>query len=200
MAVLAKWENDNAIAALRAIRGAAVVRRKETRQLSGVLLTEGLAVATDSYCLITVPLDYHGPDLVIPDAIITRLEKIRLTRKTKPGSLTISEDENGITVEWWAVGSDPDVITAPKAIDPFPSWERVLPPPEERRINPSESARLEVELFTRISKVAAELDKPNEPDALLRLAHMPSPEKATVWVMETKAGEVTWVVMPVVKE
>jgi len=199
MAVLGKWENDEAIAALRAIRGAAVVRRREVRQLSGVLLTEGLAVATDVYCLITVPLDYHGPDVVIPDAILTRLEKIRLSKKTRPGSLTISDDEDGITVEWWAVGSDPDINTAPKPVDPFPSWERVVPPPEGLKINPEAPARLEVELFTRIGKVAAELDKPDEPDALLRLAHMPSPEKATVWVMETKAGEVTWVVMPVVK-
>jgi len=196
MAVLAKWENDAAAAALRAIRAAALIRRKDVAQLSGVLLTNGIAVASDGYCLITVPLDYQGPDVVIPDGIITQLGKIRLTKRTRPGSLLISdEDDQAIIVEWWAVGSTPEVITAPKT-GPFPAWQRLVPPPEDWQINSAAPALLDVELLSRLGKVAAELD---DEDALVQLRHMPSPEEGTLWSIHTRLGEIMWVQMPVVQ-
>jgi hypothetical protein len=198
MAVLAKWENDAAAAALRAIRAAALIRRKDVAQLSGVLLTNGIAVASDGYCLITVPLDYQGPDVVIPEGIITQLGKIKLTKRTRPGSLSVSlsDDDQEIVVEWWAVGSEPEVMTAPKALDPFPSWQRLVPPPAEWKISSTAPALLDVELLSRLGKVAAELD---DPDALIQLRHMPSPEEGTLWSIHTRLGEIMWVQMPVVR-
>jgi hypothetical protein len=200
MAVLAKWENDDAVAALRAIRAAALIRSKHVTQLSGVLLTNGVAVASDGYCLITVPLvDYHGgPDVMIPDGIITQLEKIKLTKKTRPGSFSILDDDQAIIVGWWAVGSTPNVITAPKTtIDQFPSWQRLVPPPEDWKITSTAPALLSAELLSRVGKVAAELD---DPEALVQLRHMPSPEQGTLWSLHTRLGEVMWVQMPVVKQ
>jgi len=198
---LAKWENDDAVRALRAIRAAAVVRDKDglNRAIRGVLLTEGFAVATDMYCLINVPLQYEGSDFVLPELIVDRLSKIRLSARMSFCTLLISESDGMIHVKWSAEksGDVMEVMSATEEHEPYPSWRNIMVSPDDYKIDASQSAWFAVDLFSRVYKVASEL---GDRDALIRLEHMIGLDKKTVWTIRSpKFGDVMWMQMPVKK-
>jgi len=199
MTELVKWENDDAVRALRAIRAAAVVRDKDglNRAIRGVLLTEGFAVATDMYCLINVPLQYEVSDVVLPESVVERLSKIRLRVYMPRCTLSISEQDDSINVEWSAEGAT-EAMSARKEVEVYPDWRHVMVSPDDYKIDASQSAWFAVDLFSRVYKVASEL---GDRDALIRLEHMVGLDKKTVWTIRSpKFGDVMWMQMPVVRK
>jgi len=200
MSVLAKWEGQDAVTALRAIRAAAVVRSKNVarKELRGVLLTDGVVVASDWYCLIVVPLSYQGPDIFLPSTVLDRLEKIKLTPRVGTCTLEISDSEKTINVRW-SDGTTTEVSNAEMEENSFYDWKAVTISPDQYQISSSESVLLSINLFTRIAKVASELGDRN---ATIELRHVTSSKHATVWSIKTagyKDGfrDVMWIQMPV---
>jgi hypothetical protein len=195
MSVLANWEGVEAVGALRAIRAASVVRQKGEAQdaLAGVLLTDGLAVATDSYCLITVPLAYEGPDFVMPSSVLDRLEKIKITAHIYPCRLEISESEQMINVQWFS-GTMTEVFNAEKIVRSFPNWRSLTISPEDYEISSPKPVLLKIALLNRVAKVASEL---GDRDAEIELQHVVDSYKVTVWSIKTGGyGDVMWMQMP----
>jgi len=200
MSVLAKWEGQDAVTALRAIRAAAVVRSKNVarKELRGVLLTDGVVVASDWYCLIVVPLSYQGPDIFLPSTVLDRLEKIKVTPHVGTCSLEISDSEKRINVRW-SDNTTTEVSNAEMEENSFLDWKAVTIPPDQYQISSSESVLLSINLLTRIAKVASELGDSN---ATIELRHVINSKDATVWSIKTagyKDGfrDVMWIQMPV---
>jgi len=199
MTVFAKWEGQEAVSALRAIRAAAVVRggKDETRTvLRGVILTDGMAVATDSYCLIAVPLQYQDQDIVLPSSVVDGLEKIKITPRMGLCSLEISDTEKTINVQW-TNGTSAEVFNGHKDEVSFPDWRSLTISPDQYSISSSEPVALSIKLLSRVAKVGSEL---GDRDARITLQHVPNSKSVTVWSI--KAGEfsdVMWMQMPMRK-
>lgn len=198
MPVISEWKNEKAITAIRAIRAAAVNRKKGDyyrKSLCGVYLTDGIALASDAYTMVTIPIPYKGQDLVLPSKIVERIVSINLSDIKFVSSFTISKDKQFIYVDW-IIGTTKYSSVEVQETEPFPNWKFVLPADDQYKIS-SPSPELNIDLFFRIAKIVRELGDVKK--STVKLVHMPSPEEATVWSINVPSfGSCTWVQMPVV--
>ena len=117
-----RWEGVAACNALRAIQAAAVCRSRDRLRpvLGGVLLTQDHAVATDSYALAIVTLDYQERDLVLPADVVDELVKMKAPKPYESFSLSIEEHTLTVTVDILRAGKQMTVEGGLEGA--YPNW------------------------------------------------------------------------------
>lgn len=91
------------------------ISKEEARYyLRGVLIADGMAVATDGHRLACMPVQYDGPAGIIPAAAVPSILKVG-------GRLFVSE-------RTWRAETDGAAMAGVLVDGTYPDWKRVLPP------------------------------------------------------------------------
>ena len=127
---IAHWEGEAALRALRSIQAASVCRKNDKMRpvLGGVLLTRGRAIATDSYSMAIVSLDYTGKDVLLPSEVVNNLAKVKVPKYPAGASLAIEESLFEVTVQ--VSFHDGRRIFSGRMEGTFPTWESLIEPPQ----------------------------------------------------------------------
>lgn len=197
---LASWSGADAIAAMRAIRAAGVVRCKDAMRqpICGVLLTLGQAVATDTYHLATVTLDYQGSDVLLPSVVVTAITKVplpALKRGEKDSSYEFTIARSGRALVVTFGGRDgTQLVTCDELEYGFPAWAHLMP--ERYEMAPECAIGFRADNLKCFASVLKALDLPDETPVVL--VHLKESEnKPTVWEIRSNTVLVRLLAMPV---
>jgi hypothetical protein len=198
--LLGSWVGPDAAGIVRAIRAAAVTRTLDRKRpaIAGVLLTQGAAVATDFYALAVVDADYHGPDVVLGDVIVTAMVKLTaaaLKRVTQHSTWSLRITRTLGTVEVTFGGGDGLQVVRAEEPGTFPAFRSLYPEPAAYSVA-GVSVALNPMILARMAAVVKALDGDWPCPAVL--VHVDSAgSKPTVWMLKVHGVGVTWVQMPV---
>lgn len=197
--LVASWIGSDAVAAIRAIQAAAVTRGTDNVRptLGQVELSEadgkGRVVATDTYCMAIVPMDYHGETTVLPVGVVTMISKIpaaELKRaKTYDPSYHLTITRFGDTVTAVVGGSDGTRTASDRISGPYPRWEMLVPTEYTISTNP---VGFNPTFLARTARWAKMFDDDTAPLVLVNLHD----HKPTVWQFRSREhGVLTWLQM-----
>lgn len=199
--LVASWIGSDAVAAIRAISAAAVTRGTDNVRpnLCQVELSEadgkGRVVATDTYCMAIVPIDYHGDPVVLPAGLVTMISKIpaaELKRaETYDPSYHLTITRSGETVTAVVGGQGGTRTASDRVSGPYPRWEMLLPAEYSISTNP---VGFNPTLLARTAKWAKMFADDTAPLVLVHL-HDHNP---TVWQFRSREhGVLTWLQMAI---